>query len=190
MDELINLLKTDASAANAMGALASAAAAFLAVVVSVLAMFISFWAVRSQHKHNELSVRPLAEVTVADYENSLRVKLCNNGNGPMIIKWIEVSNRTKAKTSIIEFMPILPNNREWTTFSSDLCDRTLKSGDEIVLLELTMNDGETNFNKSRDKVRTALAPLSVRVKYTDIYNKKMPTRIKSLSWFGRHKETD
>lgn len=38
-------------------------------------VWIAISAARSQRTHNELSVRPLAEVTVADYESSLRVQV-------------------------------------------------------------------------------------------------------------------
>ena len=41
MDILLNLLKSDANAANAFGALASAAAAFLALFVSGFSVWIS-----------------------------------------------------------------------------------------------------------------------------------------------------
>src|SRR5437588_8055 len=111
MDSLITLLKSDSNAANAFGALASAAAAFLALLVSAISIGISVWAARSQRRHNELSVRPLAEVTVADYESSLRVKLRNNGTGPMIVTKIEVSNGSSAKHCIVEWMPLLPAGR-------------------------------------------------------------------------------
>ena len=187
MDALISLLKSDPNAANAFGALASAAAAFLALVVSAIAVGISIWAVRSQRKHNELSVRPLAEVTVADYENSLRVKLRNNGTGPMIVTEVAVSNGSTTKPCIIDWMPRLPTGRPWTTFSHALRDRTLQPGSEIVLLELTEYEGERGFVQCRDTVRAAMAPLTVSVEYTDIYNKTMPTRVKDLSWFGRRK---
>ena len=187
MNEVIALLKSDANAANAFGALASAAAAFLALLVSGISVWISLRAMSAQQIHNELSVRPLAEVTVADYENSLRVKLRNNGTGPMIITGIEVSNGVSRKGCIVEWMPQLPTGRPWNTFSHELKDRTLQPGSEIVLLELTEHDGEKGFATCREAIRAALAPLTVTVSYTDIYNKPMPIRVKLLSWFGRHK---
>lgn len=187
MTELIALLKSDANAANAFGALASAAAAFLALLVSIISVWISIRAMSAQQKHNELSVRPLAEVTVADYENSLRVKLINNGTGPMIITDIDVSDGRGRKGCLVEWMPQLPTGRPWNTFSSDLKDRTLQPGSEIVLLELTEYEGESGFGTCRNVIRAALAPLTVSVSYTDIYNKSMPIRVKQLSWFGRQK---
>lgn len=186
MDALIALLKSDANAANAFGALASAAAAFLALVVSGISVWISIWAAQSQRKHNELSVRPLAEVTVADYEDSLRVKLRNHGIGPMIVTAITVSDGRDARPTLLEWMPDLPDSRPWSNFTDEVRDRTLAPGSEMILLELTEYEGEEGFHECRDAVRAALAPLTVNVEYTNIYNTIMPPRRKSLSWFGRH----
>ncbi len=186
MDALISLLKADANAANAFGALASAVAAFLALFVSCVSVWISVSSARSQRRHNELSVRPLAEVTVADYENSLRVKLRNNGSGPMIVLSVTVSDGSNAHESLIEWMPTLPKQRSWNTFTHALHRRTLQAGAEITLLELTEYENERNFSLCRDKVRAALAPLTVNVEYTDIYENVMRPCQKSLSWFGRN----
>jgi hypothetical protein len=186
MNDLVVLLKSDPNAANAFAALASAIAAFLALLVSALSVWLSIRAMSAQQKHNEFSVRPLAEVTVADYEDSLRVKLRNNGTGPMIITGVEVSNDKSNKPCVVEWMPRLPRARSWTTFSNDLKDRTLQPGSETVLLELTEYEGEHDFASCREVVRDALAPLTVMVTYTDIYNKAMPPRTKALSWLGRH----
>jgi hypothetical protein len=160
MSELIALLKSDANAANAFGALASTVAAVLALLVSVISVFISIWAMRAQRKHNELSVRPLAEVTVADYENSLRVKLRNNGTGPMIVTDVVVADGTSNKACLVDWIPPLPMGRLWTNFSHELRDRTLQPGSEVVLLELTENQGEEEFSLCREMVRVALAPLN------------------------------
>ena len=186
MQELIALLRSDSNAANAFGALASAATAFLALFVSCASVWISISAARSQRKHNELSVRPLAEVTVADYENSLRVKLRNNGTGPMIVLAVTVSDGSITRESLIEWMPSLSGHRPWNTFSHTLRRRTLQPGAELVLLELTEHDGEINFPQCRDRVRRALAPLTVNVEYTDIYETTLRPCKKELSWFGRN----
>jgi hypothetical protein len=186
MEALIVLLKSDANAANAFGAMASAAAAFFALVVSGISVGISVWAVKSERRHSQLSVRPLAEVDVADYENSLKIRLCNHGIGPMIIKGVTVSDGKDAKSSVLDWMPELPNDHGWTTFSDDMLGRTLAPGSEIVLIELTEYEGEEEFASYRDLIRPALAPLTVNVEYTDIYNTAMKPTIKKLSWFGRH----
>lgn len=186
MDALFALLKADPNTANALGAVASAAAAFLALFVSAISVGISVWAVNSQRRHNELSVRPLAEIMVGDYEHSLRVKLRNNGIGPMIVTAVTVSDGTNAKPSLIDWMPDdLPNERDWNDFVDDIRGRTLAPGGEIVLLELTEYEKEVGFASCRDMVRAALAPLSLNVEYTNIYNTVMEPKRRDLDWFGR-----
>jgi hypothetical protein len=186
MGALIALLKSDANTANAFGALASAAAAFLALLVSAISIGISVWAARSARRHNELSVRPLAEITVADYENCLHVKVRNHGIGPMIMSAITVSDGSNTRPSLLEWMPHLPNGRAWKNFAGEVRDRTLRPGGELVLLELEECEGELDFAVCRNLVRSALASLTVNVEYTNIYNTVMPPRRKALSWFGRH----
>jgi hypothetical protein len=105
----------------------------------------------------------------------------------MIIASVAVTDGTGTRESIIEWMSTLPGNRLWNTFSHALSDRSLQPGAEIILLELTEHQGEESFPACREKVRSSLAPLTVSVAYTDIYNKPMPVRAKSLDWFGRHK---
>lgn len=186
MNELIDLLKSDANAANALGALASAAAAILALFVSAISVWISVRTGRDQRKHNVLSVRPLAEVAVTDYENSLRVRIRNHGSGPMLIHAVTVSDGVDTKSCLIDWMPNLPGNRPWTNFSYSLRFRTIQAGADIILLELTEFDNERNFAKSRDLVRKALSPLTVTVEYSDIYDSLMRPCSKKLEWFGRH----
>lgn len=185
MDALIALLKTDANAANAFGGLASAAVAFFALIASVTSVAIAVWAVRSERKHSQLSVRPLAEVTLGDYENSLRVKLLNHGTGPMIVIAVTISDGKTTRPRLIDWMPELPGSRAWTNFSDEIRDRTVRPGGEIILLELSEYEGEEGFGECRDTARAALAPLTVNVEYTDIYDTIMQPRRKALKWFSR-----
>lgn len=188
MHDLVALLETDSNAANALGALASAAAAILALFVSVVSVVISLWALKVQRRHNVLSVRPLPEVTVADYEDSIRVKVRNNGAGPMIIRGVGVTDGNTLKDGLIDWMPPLLKGRPWNTFSHALKQRTLLPGGEIGLLELTEHEGEHGFSTSRDRVRKALSILTVEVLYTDVYESDYPKYSKPLNWFGRHEQ--
>lgn len=185
--EIFGLLKANINVANAIAAVASAIAASLALFVSVVSVFISVRTLKHQQRHNVLSVRPLPEVTVADYEDSLRVKLRNNGSGPMIVQSLTIANGEKNYEAIIDCMPDL-HGRAWTHFSHALQNRTLLPGSEIVLLELTARMSEPSFSVTRDRVRKALAPLTVSVRYTDVYDSKFPSHNKNLSWFGRHQQ--
>lgn len=185
---LIEYLQADSNAANAFGALASAVAAFMTLVISTIAVVISVWGVRAERKFNALSVRPLAEISYVDFEDHVRIKLRNHGIGPMIVIAATVSNGNSAYRSLLEWMPSLPAGRMWTNFSGDISERTVPPNGEIILLELHQYQGEHDFTSCRDAVRLALAPLTVNVEYTDIYGTRMPPHRKALSWFGRHVE--
>lgn len=179
MHDLINIFKRDPNLANSVAAVASSFTALLALIVSVYALWL-------QRHHNKLSVRPIPEVTVADYENSLLVKIRNNGVGPLIIQSVRVSQGVEVKSSVIEWMPALPQGRPWTHFALALENRSLQQDGSITLLELTEGEAEKDFIECRNLVRQALSKLEVEVMYTDVYRSKLPSYKKSLSWFGRH----
>jgi hypothetical protein len=186
IEALISLLKSDPNAANAFGALASAAAAFLALAVSVISLIVSLWALAIQRRHNKLSVRPLPEVTVADYEDCLRVTLRNNGTGPLFVTDMKVTDGIHTSDSLIDCMPELRHGRAWTTFIRDTKGRTVLPGEDLRLLELSEFEGEKNFAAHRDTIRKALAALQLRVEYSDIYKTCFPRYRRDLKWFGRH----
>jgi hypothetical protein len=179
MQALIELLRQEKDLANAIAAVASA-------LTALIALFVSLWALHIQRRHNVLSIRPIPEVTVADYENSVRVKLRNNGSGPMIVEALEVFNGSDVKGSVIEWMPTLPQNRPWNHFSMALERRTIQPDGVVPLLELTEGEGEPLFSKCRDLARLELSKLRVVVHYTDIYASNLPPYKKSLAWFARN----
>jgi hypothetical protein len=179
MCQLYLILKADPNFANAFAAVFSAATAFLALCISVITICI-------QRHHNVISIRPVPEVTVADYENSLRIKLRNNGIGPMIIRQVIVRRGNEFKESVIDWMPALPKNRLWNHFSTKLQNRTLQTDGVIPLLELTEAVGEQGFSIIRDNIRHHLCNLTVDIVYTDMYGTKFKIYKKELTWFGRN----
>jgi len=65
LNELFALLAKDPNATNAVATVASAIAAGLAVLVSAIAVSVSYVTLKHQQRHNVLSVRPIPIVTVA-----------------------------------------------------------------------------------------------------------------------------
>ena len=63
MRALFELLSNEKDLANAIAAVASA-------LTALIALFVSPWALHIQRRHNVLSIRPIPEVTVADYEDT------------------------------------------------------------------------------------------------------------------------
>ncbi|WP_312772604.1 hypothetical protein [Pseudoxanthomonas mexicana] len=183
--EIFNLLKQDTNAANAIAAMASAIAALLALFVSFVSLVVSVAALRHQRRHNVLSVKPFPEVTVADFEDALRVKIRNHGSGPLVLKSLRVKSGPETCRTLIDCLPELPG-RHWTNFAGVVDGRSLLPGSEIMLVELVECDGELLFSSSRDLARRALSLLTVQIEYTDAYGSKFKPYTKSLDWFGRH----
>jgi len=163
------------------------AIALFALIVSVLTVYFAREALRDQHRHNILSVKPLPMVTVFSGQEKLEVVLHNNGSGPMIIKDIDVYRGEDVKKSVIDWMPDLPEGMRWDAFASAMSDRSLAPEGEIALVRLTGKQTEPAFREARDKCRDALSSLTVKVGYTDIYESPMPLHVRNLSLFGRHK---
>lgn len=184
---MFEYLTQNQEVASAVAALTSAAAAVIALLISLIAVLIAWLTARQQREHNKLSVRPIPEITIADYENSLRVKLRNHGAGPLLINSFSALFKGNSCKSLIDCMPDL-NGRHWTNFSGEIDGRTLLPGNEIVLVELTAEPGESHFSISRDLARLALSETKILVSYSDIYKSNFPQYTKGLSWFRRNLE--
>jgi len=68
---------------------------------------------------------------------------------------------------------------------SSTASGTTPPGSEIVLIEFAGDPANPVFAKARDRIRAALARLTVIVQYTDIYDSHFTAYVKELSWFGR-----
>jgi hypothetical protein len=164
-------------------------------IVALASLVVAVQVFRSSHKHNQLSVTPLVNINFGDYDNDLSVSLVNNGTGPMVIKSITVIGAANPTKPLIDAMPDLPRDDlvSWSHYiGADLTGRSIRAGGgTIVLLRLHHIKGEEALKKlfalSRDKMRAALAPLKLRVEYTDIYEKGFETE-RSLDYFLRNKK--
>ena len=174
--------------ASALVAITSVSVAFLAFVTSVVSIYISASSLKHQQKHDVLSVSPIPEIIIADYEHSLQVKIMNKGSGPLIIKDFSVLKDSESKSSIIAWMGNLPKGRLWTNFAENVEDCAIMPGEYILLLELSA-DSESekpDFSESRNLCRLWLRNLTCQVVYTNVYETHFPPYIVNLSWFGRN----
>jgi len=186
MSELYELIVQNRESANVVAAVASSFAAGMAFLISCIALLVSVATLRHQKKHDELSLRPLPEITVADYETKLRITLRNNGAGPMIVTRLVAGDGSEVRNQILAWMPDLPDELSWSDFAGSVDGRGISPTNSIVLLELTGDDQDPDFAAVKDSVRAALQHLTVKVEYTDVYNNELPPYRKSLDWFGRH----
>lgn len=185
--KLFEFLEENQNIASAASALTSAAAAVFALLLSFLAMRVAINSAKQQRIHNTLTVSPIPEVTVADYENSLRVKLQNHGSGPLLIKSFIATFHGNSCNSLIDCMPNL-RDRNWTNFAGAIDGRALLPGNEIVLIELTAHPREVDFSINRDLARLSLSETEIVIQYSDIYGSNFSAYKKALSWFGRNLE--
>jgi hypothetical protein len=164
---------------NAFAAVSALGVSFLSIMLTALTLWM-------QRVHNFKSVIPIAHISVSDYENQITVKLKNNGIGPMIIEQFIVSDGQKEKDDIISWMPDLPNGLFWNTFRGNPAGVAIPSNEEMIMIQLLGDPSDRKFSEFRNQVRHALSRLTVRVKYKDIYGRRMPIEERTLTWFGRN----
>lgn len=156
--------------------------ALAAFFVSFSSMYISRKSLKTQEKHNQLSVKPIGKISLDDYEDQVSITIKNSGSGPMIIKSIETFDNMTKKKYPIEWMP---NEITWRTFDEDLEECAIRPGKHETLLcyELDSDDGDSI--RERDEIRKLLSRLTIRIEYMDIYGQEQPVLIRSLDWFNR-----
>ncbi len=161
--------------------------AICALFVSVFSVCLGAWTAFVQRKHMRLSVKPIATIPVADYENRVGVFLQNKGLGPMRVVSLKVANHDKkVHDNIKSHMPALEGDIIWSNFYDSVDGAFLEPGKrfELLLLEGNMNSEE--YNNSRDKVRKILCGLTIEIEYEDLYGKRMEPLKENLNFFGRH----
>jgi hypothetical protein len=151
---------------------------------AIFAAWVAWHAVMDQI---DSAVRPLANIRVGDYENHVFVEVVNNGTGPMIIKSITINNSPQPLH--IALWEVLPEGIRWRHFTGDCADLSVPAGGKIVLVDLSSRTytgvDEGKFAAARELVRQALGNITVRVKYTDMYNKNQSAAERTLDWFHR-----
>jgi hypothetical protein len=172
----------------------------ISLVVAFVAVCLTAWTTHSQtkynrdsieikEKHDRLSVKPMGQIYITDYEDKINVTFKNNGIGPLVITSCEIHHEfeEKFKSSIIDWMPSLPENLEWRHFTFKIDGWSLLPAKRYTLIELEGDPEDKTFTKSRDKVREILKHLRVEINYQCIYKEKTWTAERSLRRFGRVK---
>jgi hypothetical protein len=183
---MLEFLESNYQIAIAISTISAVIISLCALIVSISSVYLARASIRHQERHNSLSVRPLPYITVGDYENALFIKIRNNGNGPLIIHELKIKGAQKSASRLIDLMPQLANGILWAHFTSDLSKRSIKAGDELVLLDLKGDRDNQAFIKSRNDARRSLSSLILALDYTDIYENQFPLWKRDLTWFGRN----
>lgn len=139
----------------------------LALLVSVVSIWLSIKEAKQNRKHNILSVKPLPRFSGENINGRFKLFIGNNGLGPAIINEIFVHyNGRKIKS--IEFFELYfsqlakkPNEIYLLNFRNNL---TILSGEKRLLVEFEYNE------KDDDKIREFWMNLNGEIIYKDIYN--------------------
>jgi hypothetical protein len=150
---LIQALVADPDRTNAIAAVANVVVAAIALLVAAISIVLSLCTLLIQKRHNRLSVKPLPFIAVADYEDRLWVKLVNNGSGPLIVKSTNVIGTNKSSEGVISFMPPMPPNLAWKSFTSGMKDRSILPGKELFFMDLAGNPSDPEYITFRDLCR-------------------------------------
>ena len=152
--------------------------------VAAASWIVSYQTLKIQHKHNVLSVKPIPQFSIGDYENELFVKLKNYGIGPLIVeKFVAEMENGELKSKIIDALPTaLRQQVRWETFTGVVDGYALAPEKEFVLLKASFDVGSTPIHNS---LRSELSKLQLKVEVKDIYGNLQPIYEKSLDWFAR-----
>lgn len=182
MHDVVSFLSANDKLVTAWTAIAALFVSFISIVIAISNMAM-------QRTHNRKSVLPIGHIIVGDYESRIHVTLRNEGVGPMIVEKAIVTrgrDGEQVRSAILDFLPELPDGYLWTTFVGDISGRAISAGDDIILVLLEGDQNDFGFIGARQMTREALASLTIRVDYKNIYGEKMPSVGRTLDWFRRH----
>lgn len=154
-----------------------------AATISLISLAVAVKALKAQREHNYLSVRPIAHFSRGDYEDCVFVKIKNYGAGPLLISSFTVESSQSTHKRMIDAFAGLAEELTWDTFTDTIDGRTLAPNAEFVLVKATFDHAQGDV---KARVRAALAKMTLRLSYKDIYDRPQPTVTESLVWFSRH----
>lgn len=135
----------------------------------------------------EMEQRPLLHISYVDYNNHVRIKLCNKGIGPAIIKRYELIDKCQGKKHNSFFTLLDEVNINYFTYYSDNQKEVILSPlEEVKLFEQKINTKKKNQLKDLKKIRELLKNIEINITYTNLYKDQEFVHIRSLAWFGRN----
>jgi hypothetical protein len=158
--------------------------AVLSLIVAITSMIFGVVSLVIQRSHNKKSVLPLGVISLANYENDLRIKIKNNGVGPLIIQEIKTYKNGNFKNYPIDWFE--NENIIWKTFQKNLENYSIPANSESILLEYNVDLSDQKSVNTRELIRNILKDLTIKVKYKDIYDKSFNIE-RNLSWFNGNK---
>lgn len=146
----------------------------IAIIISVVALFIAAWSGLITRKHNQISIKPYCAIIERYHEQFIEVVISNRGLGPLVIEHIDVSNGHEHKNNLIELLPQV--DQLWKDFLLEICGRAIMPNHEVRLCAI-----EPKTPQVRTQILQALSQITITVTYYDSYGKKYKLE-KKLTW--------
>lgn len=165
----------------------------IALVISILAILISLFALFQKRSQFKNQIMPLAEISIGDYEEEIYVRIQNNGHGTMRVKGFEAISKDLTKSNLIDHLNLeLPYGLEWENFVEQFEGRNLRVGeslDAIRILGLTdypTKDHVDIYKSYKQEMREILSRIKIVVNYSDINNRNSYSESRKLDFFSRN----
>lgn len=168
----------------ALAALGSAIAAILAIITTIIVA-------KTQIQNSRLTVRPIGQFSIGDYENEIFVSLSNKGVGPLFIDEMiyQFDDGEKiSNASLVSLLPSLPDGIAWKDFSSLSSGTVVSPQSSRTLVKLGIGSDFGVDVDIANEIRRKLGSLTITCKYKDVYNRGLPPTSKKLDWFARRFE--
>ncbi|WP_321507052.1 hypothetical protein [uncultured Methanoregula sp.] len=152
--------------------------AFCAVIISIISIALTIISLWIQRKHDRISVKPIAHIHVNNLLGEISLSVKNDGLGPMIIKSIETF-RTNDKNklnlgwppiSIIKTDYKIPKSTPQMTIDLESCP--IYNGNSLSFFKQVFDPAISEEFADAKKTSMALANLTLRIKYTSVYEEE------------------
>jgi hypothetical protein len=157
----------------------------MALLVSILALVLTFYQLYLQRVHNEKSFKPLGVIEFLDRDRQISIYIRNNGVGPLIVNKLSFTRGEIQFENIEKCLTADPRSYMYFAFEDGL-EKVVPPGGYLVVFESNFNEDEVV--TKMDFIRQDLAGLSMQAQCKDIYDNKI-TLQRRLSWFNRKLQT-
>lgn len=143
-------------------------------VIAIIAVFIAFFSLLSQRKHDRLTYKPIPRLHFIASPLSLRVSLQNKGNGPLLVKSSTFRIREDKANYLKELL--LRTNAHFKTFYSltgeNIQAAVIPPGQDFILLEIANKSNLTEVFTKFTELLKDISEIKIFVEYTDIYERR------------------
>lgn len=166
---------------------------FLALFISVVAVYYTWRGLKIQREHNYKSVKPIGQIRLGDYQSKIFIRIMNSGTGPLILKKVLVNGtELKSNEGLIHTLPLELRERiVWTNFTSNYINRAIPVNEDLEMIVWSINSHYENKSEEfieadRKEIREELNKIHMKIIYTDIYEHELFEDELKFDWFGRN----